>query len=234
MKSEQLSNALASAKTPEDCTQLIRAAACRRDEIRARLQAIGNERFGSEVRTAALTQGPAALKAIDDEIAELECEERWLNSFEAKVYTQREAILDAQAVKEIPAARKQLPTAMRKVRDALAGLDSTIAALNAVVETIGNYGRLPDAELPLTDDELGELFELRDQVWRTRKVAVLTPPVNVDDIDGAIKRWPRSLPRMYIINESLVTRNTPDRVPVIDISLRRRNPPCCANESGRA
>lgn len=62
-----------------------------------------------------------------------------------------------------------------KMREALAALDAAIAALGATVEMLARYD-LAGEKLPLSDSELLELIELRDQVWQPRTVQTLTPP----------------------------------------------------------
>lgn len=181
------------------------------------------------MRTAALAQGPAALKALDDEVEALVREERWLTSVQSQAHSRREAALDAQAAREIPAAHKQFAAAMQRVRAAVQGLDTAIGTLNDLVGVLGNFDRLPDKTLPLNDSELAALLELRDEVWRTRVVRVLIPTVSVDDLDGAFDRWPRSLPLYFDIDEREITAGRAGHAPVIDRTLRRREPPCCAN-----
>ncbi len=180
MNATQIANALQKAKSPNEITLLIQACGPRAAEIRARLTEIGSAHpyFETAERKSADLAGPAAVQKLDVEIEELEREGGYLNTLELKCNEALEAALNAEAAREVPAACKRLPKHIEQVRQKLAALDAAIEEINKTVETIANYPRIPGSIMPLFDDELAALLQIRQEVWTVRNIRSLHPNPN--------------------------------------------------------
>jgi hypothetical protein len=126
-------------------------------------------------REAAALKGLEAIEAHDAEQERYIKELPLLDQIEMALVEAHDAAVTAGIRREMPAALKRLPSKLSKVDAALAELDRAIADANATIATIAEHERLPDRQMPLSDDELAELLQLRDRVWTQRTISTLTP-----------------------------------------------------------
>jgi hypothetical protein len=184
MNAKEIATALARAKTVDELTKLAAACAPRRQQIDARMVAIGQIRqpggspFDPEIdsdRARACLDSPEKIIELDREVELLLAEKEQLDFIEAACVRKSREVEHETARREIPIAAKQLPKAIQKARESLLALNAEIARVTAVVDCLGKYGDLPGYEFPLNDSELLELLKFREEVWRVASVRVLYP-----------------------------------------------------------
>jgi hypothetical protein len=140
----------------------------RRNELRELMK-------NAAAREAAALKGLEAIEAHDAEQERYIKELPLLDRIEMAIVEAHDAAVTAGIRREMPGALKRLPSKLAKVDAALAELDRAIADANATIATIAEHERLPDRQMPLSDDELAELLQLRDRLWAQRTINILTP-----------------------------------------------------------
>ncbi len=98
--------------------------------------------------------------------------------------------------KAMPGARKRLPGEVEEVTAALARLDAALLKVNTSLGILGEYQNCGMA-YPLSDEELGNLLQAREEVWKVRTIAVLGFPMPTDD--ASLRQRVKAFPLMFEI-----------------------------------
>jgi hypothetical protein len=194
--STAIAKQLAAARVPQDAFDCLNLIPARRAEISARLYDISPQPTGGvfqipTARREAEARGVDALKALDEEREGLWREESHLVALERNAYEAAER-LRISALREayVPAVQA-IPRHIASVRRHLAALDKEISQINATVEVIASFSEIGES-FPFSDDELSELYTLRDELWETRTIKTLVIAGDQEDRKKFPKTWPRA------------------------------------------
>jgi hypothetical protein len=115
----------------------------------------------------------------------------------------------------IPAAAKRLPKCIEATRAALAQLDEAVTACNELLQIIATHADAGTTN-PLGDEQLRELYELRESVWTIRHIRPMRPALKSEN---DYLRWP------LVFDLSSLAAVTGDMVIHGDLAMRYRNGP---------
>jgi hypothetical protein len=178
VNAKQIAEALGRNPSAEEAHSLILAIEARRTDLSARIAEISQRGGAIEdppERNRAVLSGPDAVAKLDEEIKALARELDYLAQLSPRCFAAHESAVLSAARQAFPLARRRLPAAIERVRSAHAALDAAIVAANETVEALGQFENLGE-EMPLDDDALAELLELRATLWAMRDLSVLFPP----------------------------------------------------------
>lgn len=179
---------LARSPSRAEILELQAACAARQAAIRERLAQIAQQPGNDPpARVAAASESFEALRALDREIDELRAEHAYVDRLVFELLAEDDIARAREAEEKIPVARRKLPGAVKRARAAFAELSRAIAEVEQHVTSLMEYPHTREKRVPLTDDEIAELLEVRAEIWSLPDFPVLGFP---DDREAYPKSWP--------------------------------------------